>query len=216
MIKHKRHSVDRSQNPWVLLLTSVYYDHDPQVFLNRMIDRRIYNNAGIIQERIQIGGIHHDCMSTLNTLSPTYLSLSHTGSLASHFLLKELSLCSKVNKSTIAHHREKWTPRLIEEYDSPKKLLKNKSSSLAQLVEEYTRRSNSDRRSSTTSTEKESEGSLVLWSRCQQMYEKAEMRESNFVISARRREKKGFEKIYALKHLQIVNLLLLFDGYEPC
>ncbi|KAL2956307.1 hypothetical protein AAZX31_18G077700 [Glycine max] len=32
---------------------------------------------------------------------------------------------------------------LIEEYDSPKKLLKNKSSSLAQLVEEYTRRSNS-------------------------------------------------------------------------
>ncbi|RZB51171.1 ABC transporter C family member 3 isoform B, partial [Glycine soja] len=32
---------------------------------------------------------------------------------------------------------------LIEEYDSPKKLLKNKSSSLAQLVAEYTRRSNS-------------------------------------------------------------------------
>ncbi|QHO18811.1 hypothetical protein HN51_061541 [Arachis hypogaea] len=32
---------------------------------------------------------------------------------------------------------------LIEEYDSPKKLLKNKSSALAQLVEEYTRRSNS-------------------------------------------------------------------------
>ncbi|CAJ1963971.1 unnamed protein product [Sphenostylis stenocarpa] len=32
---------------------------------------------------------------------------------------------------------------LIEEYDSPKKLLKNKSSSLALLVEEYTRRSNS-------------------------------------------------------------------------
>ncbi|CAI8596699.1 unnamed protein product [Vicia faba] len=31
---------------------------------------------------------------------------------------------------------------LIEEYDSPKKLLKNKSSSLAQLVAEYTRRSN--------------------------------------------------------------------------
>ncbi|RDX89486.1 hypothetical protein CR513_28784, partial [Mucuna pruriens] len=29
---------------------------------------------------------------------------------------------------------------LIEEYDSPKKLLKNKSSSLAQLVAEYTRR----------------------------------------------------------------------------
>lgn len=33
MIKHKRHSVDRSQNPWVLLLTSVYYDHDPWVSL---------------------------------------------------------------------------------------------------------------------------------------------------------------------------------------
>ncbi|RDX89485.1 ABC transporter C family member 3, partial [Mucuna pruriens] len=33
---------------------------------------------------------------------------------------------------------------LIEEYDSPKKLLKNKSSSLAQLVAEYTRRSNSE------------------------------------------------------------------------
>ncbi|KAL5164666.1 ABC transporter C family member 3 [Glycine soja] len=32
---------------------------------------------------------------------------------------------------------------LIEEYDSPKKLLKNKSSSLAQLVAEYTRRPNS-------------------------------------------------------------------------
>lgn len=32
---------------------------------------------------------------------------------------------------------------LIEEYDSPKKLLKNKSSGLAQLVAEYTRRSNS-------------------------------------------------------------------------
>ncbi|MED6193419.1 Canalicular multispecific organic anion transporter 2 [Stylosanthes scabra] len=32
---------------------------------------------------------------------------------------------------------------LIEEYDSPQKLLKNKSSALAQLVEEYTRRSNS-------------------------------------------------------------------------
>ncbi|KAK7340587.1 hypothetical protein VNO77_21294 [Canavalia gladiata] len=32
---------------------------------------------------------------------------------------------------------------LIEEYDSPKKLLKNKSSHLAQLVAEYTRRSNS-------------------------------------------------------------------------
>ncbi|KAJ1441279.1 P-loop containing nucleoside triphosphate hydrolase [Sesbania bispinosa] len=32
---------------------------------------------------------------------------------------------------------------LIEEYDSPKKLLKNKSSSLAQLVAEYTRRSDS-------------------------------------------------------------------------
>ncbi|XP_027340020.1 ABC transporter C family member 3-like isoform X4 [Abrus precatorius] len=32
---------------------------------------------------------------------------------------------------------------LIEEYDSPKKLLKNKSSSLAHLVAEYTRRSNS-------------------------------------------------------------------------
>ncbi|KAG2394743.1 ABC transporter C family member 3 [Vigna angularis] len=32
---------------------------------------------------------------------------------------------------------------LIEEYDSPKKLLKDKSSSLAQLVAEYTRRSNS-------------------------------------------------------------------------
>jgi len=31
---------------------------------------------------------------------------------------------------------------LIEEYDSPKKLLKDKSSSLAQLVAEYTRRSN--------------------------------------------------------------------------
>ncbi|WVY94254.1 hypothetical protein V8G54_033342, partial [Vigna mungo] len=31
----------------------------------------------------------------------------------------------------------------IEEYDSPKKLLKNKSSSLAQLVAEYTRRANS-------------------------------------------------------------------------
>lgn len=31
---------------------------------------------------------------------------------------------------------------LIEEYDSPKKLLKDKSSSLAQLVSEYTRRSN--------------------------------------------------------------------------
>jgi ATP-binding cassette, subfamily C (CFTR/MRP), member 2 len=30
---------------------------------------------------------------------------------------------------------------LIEEYDSPKKLLKDKSSSLAQLVAEYTRRS---------------------------------------------------------------------------
>ncbi|KHM98819.1 ABC transporter C family member 7 [Glycine soja] len=32
---------------------------------------------------------------------------------------------------------------LIEEYDSPKKLLKNKSSSLAQLVAEYARRSDS-------------------------------------------------------------------------
>ena len=32
---------------------------------------------------------------------------------------------------------------LIEEYDSPKKLLKNKSSSLTQLVAEYTKRSNS-------------------------------------------------------------------------
>ncbi|KAI5409098.1 Canalicular multispecific organic anion transporter 2, variant 2 [Lathyrus oleraceus] len=34
------------------------------------------------------------------------------------------------------------TKGLIEEYDSPKKLLKDKSSSLAQLVAEYTRRSN--------------------------------------------------------------------------
>ncbi|KAK7305217.1 hypothetical protein VNO77_43118 [Canavalia gladiata] len=33
---------------------------------------------------------------------------------------------------------------LIEEYDSPKKLLKNKSSALAQLVAEYTRRSNTE------------------------------------------------------------------------
>ena len=32
---------------------------------------------------------------------------------------------------------------LIEEYDSPKKLLENNSSSLAQLVAEYTKRSNS-------------------------------------------------------------------------
>jgi hypothetical protein len=31
---------------------------------------------------------------------------------------------------------------LIEEYDSPNKLLKDKSSSLTQLVAEYTRRSN--------------------------------------------------------------------------
>ncbi|KAJ0045920.1 hypothetical protein Pint_03929 [Pistacia integerrima] len=32
---------------------------------------------------------------------------------------------------------------LIEEYDSPSKLLENKSSSFAQLVAEYTMRSNS-------------------------------------------------------------------------
>ncbi|TKY46995.1 ABC transporter C family member 3 [Spatholobus suberectus] len=131
--------MDREKYEKVLEACSLNKDLEVLPFGDQtIIGEKGINLSGGQKQRVQIARALYQDADIYLLDDPFSAVDAHTGS----HLFKALDMC-QLGDEVRKKEGKLDSIGLIEEYDSPKKLLKNKSSSLAQLVAEYTRRSNS-------------------------------------------------------------------------